>query len=150
MTNTQSFGAAPQLVSSIGLTCSTLLGDKEYKIQSPEAATALSYVRLMSLGMSAVNGHEIRDDDPRLTRLKLDDTQERTFLEDMLGDTLDTMLADGVDLPTIQHAGMTVLVWIWQGVDTAGRYWHGESMGKALAPKAPQDRKPKARRRTTR
>lgn len=148
---TSSFGSAPQLVSKLGLTCPNLVDEaKEYTVASPPAEIALHYLRLMSLGLSATSGRAITETDPRLAKLQLDDAEEQTFMEDMLGKTLDEMLRDGVELPLIQHASQTVLLWLWQGIDTARKYWHGEPLGKALAPRGPRDHQVKAspRKRT--
>lgn len=102
-------------------------GGKKYKIPSPDAGTGLYCEQLMAAGAAAAIAGQKPD-----AKL-LDDDDERTLFERLLGPAYHEMLADGVQWHLIKHAGMTAMFWVTLNEEMALRYWQSGNPGEALA-----------------
>ena len=133
------FGA-PEIVDSIDL----LVDGKNYIVKSPPGDRALKWVRVGVLGMDYAAGRDITESQRSMT--VLNDEYEHEMVEDLLGDTLTEMQDDQVSWAMIQHAGITVLLWITADLETAKRYWLYKETPKAKGKeRAPKKTTPKAR-----
>ena len=136
------FGEAPKLAPSITL----LINGTNYTVESPRGDIGLRYTRLSSAAARVASKKEVS---PELrAKLVLDDSDERMFIEHMLGDTLAAMVAGGVQWPIIQHAAATTLVWISYGVEAAVSYWQQKAPAKPKA--AAGKARSKKRKKSTR
>ncbi|MFJ4847535.1 hypothetical protein [Streptomyces sp. NPDC088733] len=101
---------------------------KTYRIPSPSAEDGLKIQKIANLALRLHAGGEVPDD----TQF-LDDDEERDFIERCLGTAYAEMAANNVDWAWVRHAGMTAMLWITQGVDTARNFWAaaGHPEGKA-------------------
>lgn len=136
------FGEAPKLAPSITL----LINGTNYTVESPRGDIGLRYTRLSIAAARVASKKEVS---PELrAKLVLDDSDERMFIEDMLGDTLAAMVAGGVQWPIIQHAAATTLVWISYGVEAAVSYWQQKAPAKPKA--AAGKARSKKRKKSTR
>lgn len=92
---------------------------KVYRVPSPPAAVGL---RLQaSFAVSAARRAQV---EPRRRHVALlVDDPETSLEQDALGPVYGEMLADGVNLETINHAGMTAYLWIVAGESAARAYW---------------------------
>ena len=89
---------------------------RTYKFASPDAKTGLLLASLADLGVKAHAGKDIGD---AASRLELDDDQERDLMRDVLGATLDEMLADGVSWVRIQKLNQYLFVHFAMGAEIA-------------------------------
>lgn len=112
------------------------IGGKEYVIPAPSASAGLRLEALLALGVAARNGVELSKQDK--AALRLDDDQEIDLYRDALGTAYDEMVADGVSLPELQHAGATAFIKWTQGEAAAEAFW--ESGGKGPAAPATLNR----------
>lgn len=101
---------------------------RTYRIPSPSAEDGLRIQRIAALATRLMDGGEAPD-----TQL-LDDQEELDLIRDALGTADDEMQADGVDWAWRRHAGMTAVLWIVQGADTAGQYWRAAGDPTRIAP----------------
>lgn len=131
------FGEAPRHPQSITL----LIKGTNYEIQSPPGDVGLKWARSVHLAADLAGGRNVTKDDRRV-QLLLDDASEREMVEELLGDTLPAMLADGVPWSTVQHAAQTVLAWVSIDVETARRFW------VMAAPKAVKPKRSPAKKQT--
>lgn len=88
-----------------------------YRIPSPSAEDGLRIQRITNLAAKLMGGGE--DPDTEV----LNDDQERDIIADALGPAQDEMVADGVDWAWLRHAGLTAVIWVSQGPDTAAAWW---------------------------
>lgn len=109
------------------------IGGKVYEIESPDAETGLFVQRMFAVQAKAAAGKVVSD--AQLSRLELDDDEETTLYERLLGDALDDMTADGVRWEQVKLAGTAALLWV-QGVDmdTIERFWNAGGRPEAEAP----------------
>lgn len=110
---------------------------KTYVVQSVDAKTGLWCQRALSVGVQAVAGGDVTEE--QLDGLDLDDAQELDLYRKVLGATYDEMEDDGLPWDIIRHAGMTAFMWAAGNKQTAEDYW--ESPGETRP--VPQDRLPK-------
>lgn len=83
-------------------------GGRSYRIPAPDAMTGLRLNTLADMTLKVTRGVEVTEVDVK--RLRLDDQEEREFLEMVLGDALAAMVADGVAWPHVQRMGMYAFV----------------------------------------
>jgi hypothetical protein len=76
---------------------------KKYKVPSPSAKVGLWLTALADIGVKANSGGEVSPAD--LAAIKLDDDEERTLYQRVLGGAYDEMLADGVKWTVLQRIG---------------------------------------------
>lgn len=106
---------------------------RSYRIESPDAETGVRLTAMVSLGVDLAVGSKVSERDAE--KLKLDDDQEREFLREVLGDTYDEMLADGVSWVRIQRLGRFALLYFTLGPEAAGEEARrGAALGEAWAP----------------
>ena len=118
-----------------------LIGGKTYTVPSPSAATGLFVQQVMGVAANVQAGNEV--DDQSLASLTLDDAQEKNLYKRLLGPVYDEFVADELSWEHIKHAGTTCMIWVAQDRDAAEAFWN---TGGQPAPKAPADRKPKAKK----
>ena len=76
---------------------------KKYRVPSPSARTGLWLTSLWDLGAKAASGGDISAEE--VAAIKLDDDQEKTLYQRVLGPVYDEMLADGVKWTALQRVG---------------------------------------------
>jgi hypothetical protein len=101
-----------------------------YRINDVDAETGLLVQRLMDAGIQAGQAGQPIDLDEDL----LDDAQELSTYESVLGDAYQQMLDDGVRWGDIKRAAMTAMIWIYFDEETAERFWETGAAGEAAAP----------------
>jgi hypothetical protein len=101
---------------------------RTYRIPSPTAESGLRISRMTVLAMRAIGGGSEVDAEA------LNDEEELDLLADALGPAQAEMQADGVDWAWLRHAGLTAVIWITQGPDSAGTYWRAAGDPTRLAP----------------
>lgn len=101
-----------------------------YRINDVDAETGLLVQRLMDAGVQAGQAGRPLDLDEDL----LDDAQELSTYESVLGDAYQEMLDNGVGWADLKRAAMTAMVWIYFDEETAERFWESGSAGEAVAP----------------
>ena len=115
---------------------------KTYKFASPDAKTGLLLASLANLAVKARLGGDIGK---QAAALELDDDQERDLMRDVMGPTLDEMIADGVSWVRIQKLNRYLFIHFAMGEDAAaGLRQLGEA--QALANRAAR----RATKKTTR
>ena len=117
---------------------------KTYVIQSPDATTGLWCQRILEVAAKVKDGKDV--DDKTAQTLQLDDDEERTLYERLMGDTYQEMLEDNIPWEYLKHAGTTALLWAAGNVETAETFWRsGGASPEAERPK-PQDHKASAKK----
>ncbi|TDD88352.1 DUF7426 family protein [Actinomadura rubrisoli] len=106
------------------------IGGITYRINGVDAETGLLIQRLMDAGIKAGQSGQPMDLDEDL----LDDAQELSTYESVLGDAYQQMLDDGVDWEELKRASMTTMIWIYFDEETAERFWETGAAGEAVAP----------------
>ena len=106
------------------------IGGITYRINGVSAETGLLVQRLMDAGIKAGQTGAALDLDDDL----LDDAQELSTYEAVLGDAYQQMLDDGVDWEELKRASMTAMIWIYFDEETAEKFWETGAAGEALAP----------------
>lgn len=120
----------------IELPCPQRNGEiKVYRIESVPAETGIFVQEMFALALAVKNGAEVSDADRE--RLKLDDEQEVEFNKDLLGDTYDEMIKDGVSWEVMKTVISVVMVWTAQNLETAIEVWETEMV---TGPKPPPNR----------
>lgn len=92
---------------------------KTYTVPSPDAKNGLWLTAMADLAVKATTGGKVSDAD--LNRLKLDDDEERTFYQRVLGTAYDEMLADGVKWTALQTIGRDAYLCFAMSQDAADR-----------------------------
>lgn len=108
---------------------------RQYQIDAPDGVTGLRLATLADMTIKASRGAELGEADVR--RLRLDDREERDFLEQVLGGAFEDMLTDGVRWPHIKRLGMYAFIYFGiseEAADAAAE--RGLFQGKAVAPTA--------------
>lgn len=113
---------------------------KQYRIKSPSARTGLRLNALADLMAKREAGGTVSERD--VERLRLDDSEEREFVEQVLGDALHEMVEDGCRWEHIKR--MSTYAFIRFGVsaeaaDNAVK--NGLLLGKVIAPNRKAKRK---------
>lgn len=101
-----------------------------YRIEDVDAETGLLIQRLMDAGIQAGQTGQELDLDEDL----LDDAQELSTYESVLGDAYRQMVDNGVPWADLKRAAMTAMIWIYFDEETAERFWESGSAGEAVAP----------------
>ncbi|MBD5787107.1 hypothetical protein IF650_13045 [Cellulosimicrobium terreum] len=100
---------------------------KVYHVPSPPALVGLRLQAAWAVTMARRTGSPAKD---QHLQLLAEDTG--TSLEqDALGPVYDEMVADGVSVDVLNHAGMTAYLWVVSGESAARTYW-AAPLGKAL------------------
>lgn len=99
------------------------IGGKEYVIPSPDAATGLHVQRLFAAAEGA--GADTAD---------LDDEAEADLYRRVLGGVYDEMVANGLPWSRLRMAGLTALVWVAGGVESAEAFWAAGGRPEAPGP----------------
>lgn len=89
---------------------------RTYRFASPDAKTGLLLTALADLAVRANQGKDI---ERAAEKLELDDDQERDLMRDVLGATLDEMLADGVSWVRIQKLNQYLFIHFAMGAEIA-------------------------------
>lgn len=90
---------------------------RSYRIPSPDAATGVRLTAMVTLGVAFATGAELDERDA--DKLKLDDEQEKDFLEEVLGSAYGELIADGVSWTRIQRLGRYCLLHFTLGPEAA-------------------------------
>lgn len=101
---------------------------RTYRIPSPSGEDGLRIQRLTALAVRLIGGGSEPDAEA------LDDAEEMDLFQSALGPALGEMQADGVDWAWLRHAGLTAVIWITQGPESAGTYWRAAGDPTRLAP----------------
>ncbi len=104
---------------------------RSYRIPSPDAATGIRLTAMVNLGVGLASGGKMDPKDAE--KLKLDDDQEKDFLEEVLGSTYAELVADGVSWVRIQRLGRYALLYFTLGPEAAASEAKRTS-GEAPAP----------------
>lgn len=118
------------------------IAGKVYALPAVSAKLGLRIVAIMDLGTNLAHG-KFSDAD----REVLDDEQEQSLYQEILGPRYDEMLADGVPWEALKHAAMTVMIDVALDRERAEAYWArlGKTTPAKKPAKKPADRKaPKA------
>lgn len=107
------------------------VGGKTYTVPPCSADDGLWAQALMDAALKAATGGEVNEDD--LSRIVLNDDDERSLYQRLLGTAFDEMKDDGVDWPSIARCGQTAFVFFTQGEDAAQVVWE-QQPGEAPAP----------------
>lgn len=108
-------------------------GGRSYRVPAPDALTGLRLNTLADMTLKVSRGMEVGEVDVK--RLRLNDQEEREFLEMVLGDALAEMIADGVAWPHVQRVGMYAFVYYGISEEAANKAAeNGLFRGKASAP----------------
>jgi len=106
---------------------------KIYSIASPDAETGLRLTGLANIAAKAASNVAVRPED--VESLRMDDSEERTFMQQVLGDVYDEMLADGVSWVTMQRLNQYVFAYFAVSPQAAERgVESGAFAGKATPP----------------
>jgi hypothetical protein len=108
---------------------------RTYRFASPDAKTGLFLASLANLAVKARLGGDIGK---QAAELELDDDQERDLMRDVMGPTLDEMIADGVSWVRIQKLNRYLFIHFAMGEDAAA--------GLAVSGEAPAPANRAARR----
>jgi hypothetical protein len=104
---------------------------KTYVVPSPSAQDGLFVMQLVTIAERQRAGEHL--DSASLESLHLDDKDEQSLYERLLGPALPEMVADGVPWEMVQHAGMTAFIWVSGSREAAEKFW-ATPAGEALAP----------------
>lgn len=103
---------------------------KDYTVPEASAELGLRVTRFITL--AKISAHQpdrpLGPEDEQV----LSDVAERDLYQEVLGDTYQELLDDGVAWAKLKHVALTALFWISDGENTALKYW--ESAGKVPAP----------------
>lgn len=101
---------------------------KTYHINSPSGRDGLKIEQVTQVAVTLATGGE--DINTEL----MDDDEERSMFQLLLGDQYEEMLADGVTWAWLRHAALTCLMWVSSGLSTAERYWASAGDPERMAP----------------
>lgn len=104
---------------------------RSYRIPSPDAATGVRLTAMVTLGVAFASGADL--DQREADKLKLDDAQEKDFLEEVLGSAYGELVGDGVSWTRIQRLGRYCLLHFTLGPEAAADEVK-RSSGEAPAP----------------
>lgn len=121
---------------------------KAYRIESPDAETGLRLQALANLGFAVATDQDIDPEDA--ARLQLDDGGERNLYAQVLGPTLDELVADGVSWVRIQRIGRYAFAHFALGPEAAVKVAEGGTSGEAPAPNRATRRASSGTARSTR
>ena len=102
---------------------------KTYRVPSPSAKVGLWLTGLNDIAVRAAAGVELDDTD--LAKLRLDDDEEKTLYQRVLGPVYDEMIADGVIYTALQKVGRDAYLCFAFSQDSADAALAG--MGEAAA-----------------
>ncbi len=123
------------------------VGDRVFRIPSPDHATGLRLTAMVNLGVSFAAGAELSKKDA--ANLNLDDEQERDFLELVLGPAYPEMVGAGVSWVRIQRVGRYALLYFTLGPEAAAesvqRTAEASPSGEAPAPNRAARRAPSSK-----
>lgn len=106
---------------------------RSYRIPAPDALTGLRLNTLADMTLKVTRGVDVTEVDVK--RLRLNDEDEREFLEMVLGDALAQMIEDGVVWPHVQRLGMYAFVFYGISEEAAAKAAeNGLFRGNAPAP----------------
>lgn len=106
------------------------LAGKTYKVPSPPAAVGLRLQASWAISNATAAGSAPKAH--HLATFAADDGST-SFEQDALGPVYDEMLADGVSIEQLTHAGMTAYLWVVAG-ERAARAWWVSPLGEARRP----------------
>ncbi|WP_194522340.1 DUF7426 family protein [Cellulosimicrobium sp. JZ28] len=101
---------------------------KVYRVPSPPALVGLRLQASWAVTHARRAGATPKS---RYLQLLTDDDGATTLEQDALGPVHDEMLADGVSVDVLNHAGFTAYLWVVAGEQAARAYW-AAPLGKAL------------------
>jgi len=107
---------------------------KTYRVASPSAKVGLWLTALAELGMKANTGADLAVED--IERIKLDDDDEKTLYQRVLGATYDEMLADGLKWTVLQRVGQDAYLCFAMSQDIANSALVGRGEAVARANRA--------------
>ena len=128
-----------------GIPSKKYLMGKTYRFDSPDAKTGLLLASLANLAVKARLGGDIGE---QAAALELDDDQERDLRRDVMGPTLDEMIADGVSWVRIQKLNRYLFIHFAMGEDAAAGL--ASSSGEARVPANRAARRAVTKKATTR
>ena len=115
------------------------IGDRDWVIESPDAATGAYVNALVERGRAAKRkGRDLTE--PDVEDLHLDDEEERNLYARLLGDTYEEMTdrAAGCSWEDVKLAALTTLFWVVHDLETAERFFNAG--GVQDPPVAPTNR----------
>lgn len=107
---------------------------KTYTFSPADARLGLRMQRMLAVGMGAAHGNV--DEDAATEAMA--GMEDETFFPQIMGDTYEQLLADGVPYRALTLISSTLMLWNLQGEDEAAEFW--QSGGKAPAPNRAQRR----------
>lgn len=110
------------------------LGPRDYSIPAPDAETGLKYTALANVAKAVARGDEVRDND--VQALKLDDEEEREFVQVILGDeVMGQMVEDNLPWPAITRTAQYAFTHFAVSPEAARKAFEaGAFSGKAQTP----------------
>lgn len=115
-----------------GVKSTTYPDGKTYIIPSPNAEMGMRLAAIAELGSKASQGVEMNERD--MQRLQMDDKEERAFTEQILGDTYQQLIDDGVSWVRIQRITQYAFTYFAFSPETARKAAEsGAFSGKAPA-----------------
>lgn len=112
---------------------------RTYRIPSPDAETGLRLTALANLGAAVAVGREVNAAD--VDALRMNDDDEREFLEQILGSAYGELIADKVSWVRIQRLGRYAFVYFAMGPEAAQEYVNrAMSSGGSAVPSREQRR----------
>lgn len=107
------------------------IGGKAYRVPPPSAVVGLRLQALQALAVARARGEKLGAADR--ARLRMDDGAEVDLHRDALGPVYDELLADGVNIEYLRHAGTTAYLRWAVGRDRAEEFWRSRA-GEASRP----------------
>lgn len=104
---------------------------REWVIQPPSAAVGLRLEALFALTLATRDGSRLEDRHAALLRV----TEDVDLARDALGPVYEEMVAAGLSLPFIRHAGQTAFLHWTSGPRAGAAYW--ASVGRDYVGKVP-------------
>lgn len=108
---------------------------RDYRVESPDPRTGLFLTSVHELGLAASAGATLSPSD--LARLRMDDDEEKSFYQLILGDAYQQMVDDGVKWPKIQDVATHAYLTFNRNNEAAERLLAG-MLGKAEPATTPE------------
>ena len=119
------------LTDVLDLSLTLPIRGKAYRVLPPSAEIGLKLQQKMALGIIASEGGNVPDEVRE--QVEIDDDHLPDFAHQVLGDTYDEMVTDGLSTPEIEFAVSTAFIAWTSGKAYAEVFW--ESGGKASTPR---------------
>lgn len=122
------------------------IGGKPYRVPAVDAATGLWCQRIAEIRDSIRAGEPVSEEDA--ASLRLDDDQEKSFVQRMLGDAYQPMLDDALPWVQVAFAARVAFIWTVEGRVAAEAMWErGDGGPEGRGPVERPAKKKTARKR---